>query len=1066
MCGSDSARPSSAQNSLLRGENVMLDRRSGYRALSLAALVIAPLALDPGSAAVAGGGRGSGTGGYFFGMLHQPLGGAALGTDPAGRLVVSNIGSSGQDGVSVTFSEPSPPSGVTPGWAGEIDFGPAGSLSTGTYIRVRAGALGLGPVAGFRVAEVNGGHAAVSFEQALCPTCDMTVQLLRHNAVVSSATYPSSFTDTLVTGNIGTTPAGGVPFLIGGRKADDDVIDFTLMVLNPQLLNLAGLPPVETDAVVVRLNGLPPGTRYIGNLTVTASDTGPITVQTEGLLKSASTGKVKFFNEAKGFGYITGGGDLDGDGLADIVVSNIGSSGQDGVSLVRFRASTPGTIENTLSSIAVEADWGDAGALPPGSSMKFIVGNDAPVVRTYALTVTETGGGHAAVSVIPCNEPGCCEPCCPCAGVVVEAVRNGVLVDRVVHAALPQIVAVGNIGSSGNDGVTFFASLIDSCLNLTEDRYLLGLRQHDPAPITLTGSSIGPVTADSVRVRITPADDLGSLVSARLLASSVSSFAILNGEERREFVTDLTHDGLPHMALGGANLAVTADGSLQIHGDWDADGIDTVGVAIRMGEADGWAGEVDFGPAGALQASSRAVVKLVIRSTNEQRLDISETSGGQAAISFEQDYCPTCPLKVELLLDGQVVSSATYPPPYPPQLVTGNIGSSGNDGVKIVLDRDSGRSRLINPFPTSMRLFGPVAPVNAESVRMTLTGLPAGPMADGIIEVAIASEGIPDVDFRVAEERTLNDYNIADSGPCPNIALGGATMCASRDNHLQGAADIVQALHVSNIGSSGNDGVRIDPPDDDCDGIADPANRIGVAYDGLIIPANGKHAINTKGTGAQGGLAGTTAFDVFLEIEGIDGLTQSITADFTSLGATTHTVQVYNDGVLAGSHSGVASLVATIPSGHALHSLDATRSSDDEVVKTFTWTQTGGPFAFTIPGHPPVLGDQLRVTPENATVQVAAITSMSLTGRDLGAFTIVGETIVLLNTCPADVAPAGAPDHSVDVNDLLAVITSWGPCVGCPPVHCAADIAPPSAGDCQVNVNDLLLVITTWGACP
>ena len=69
-----------------------------------------------------------------------------------------------------------------------------------------------------------------------------------------------------------------------------------------------------------------------------------------------------------------------------------------------------------------------------------------------------------------------------------------------------------------------------------------------------------------------------------------------------------------------------------------------------------------------------------------------------------------------------------------------------------------------------------------------------------------------------------------------------------------------------------------------------------------------------------------------------------------------------------------------------------------------------------------------------------------------------------LNDCPADIVA----NNSVDVNDLLAVITTWGSCpLPCPP-RCAADIAPlgPPQGNCAVDVNDLLAVITTWGACP
>jgi len=63
--------------------------------------------------------------------------------------------------------------------------------------------------------------------------------------------------------------------------------------------------------------------------------------------------------------------------------------------------------------------------------------------------------------------------------------------------------------------------------------------------------------------------------------------------------------------------------------------------------------------------------------------------------------------------------------------------------------------------------------------------------------------------------------------------------------------------------------------------------------------------------------------------------------------------------------------------------------------------------------------------------------------------------------CPGDIDGSS----SVDVNDLLAVITTWGPCPGCPPLTCPGDISP-AGGDCNIDVNDLLQVITTWGPCP
>jgi hypothetical protein len=59
--------------------------------------------------------------------------------------------------------------------------------------------------------------------------------------------------------------------------------------------------------------------------------------------------------------------------------------------------------------------------------------------------------------------------------------------------------------------------------------------------------------------------------------------------------------------------------------------------------------------------------------------------------------------------------------------------------------------------------------------------------------------------------------------------------------------------------------------------------------------------------------------------------------------------------------------------------------------------------------------------------------------------------------CVADISG----DNNVDVTDLLAVITAWGPCPALP-ATCPADLN----ADATVDVTDLLGVITAWGACP
>jgi hypothetical protein len=50
-------------------------------------------------------------------------------------------------------------------------------------------------------------------------------------------------------------------------------------------------------------------------------------------------------------------------------------------------------------------------------------------------------------------------------------------------------------------------------------------------------------------------------------------------------------------------------------------------------------------------------------------------------------------------------------------------------------------------------------------------------------------------------------------------------------------------------------------------------------------------------------------------------------------------------------------------------------------------------------------------------------------------------------------------DGVVNIDDLVNVITHWGPCPGACPPACAGDIN----GNCVVDIDDLVAVITSWG---
>lgn len=59
-------------------------------------------------------------------------------------------------------------------------------------------------------------------------------------------------------------------------------------------------------------------------------------------------------------------------------------------------------------------------------------------------------------------------------------------------------------------------------------------------------------------------------------------------------------------------------------------------------------------------------------------------------------------------------------------------------------------------------------------------------------------------------------------------------------------------------------------------------------------------------------------------------------------------------------------------------------------------------------------------------------------------------------SCTADISPS-CGDGSVSINDLLAVLQHWGPCV-----NCVADID----SDGAISINDLLEILARWGPCP
>ncbi|MCI0362261.1 MAG: hypothetical protein L0219_00160 [Phycisphaerales bacterium] len=885
---------------------------------------------------------------HYFGIEHIAKGAALLSSGPAGELLVSNIGSSGQDGASVHV-------GGAPGFYSSLPLD-AAMMPPGSFMISHA----RGTVGGLtdQPAGSIGMQRTVDGVEAIC-----------NFSPLGSPTYKVQIFDegTLVYSGGGFTQG---PLMVPQQK-DPPILDC--------VCNWDWLKSSWTWTISIRLDFVVPGSTVVGDAIVFEPETppaGPYSVEHvdivagdmpqmmilgEGLLAHGQVHTVQQSGGTPNNAHIIGGGDLDGDGLPDIVVSNIGSSGNDGV---RVSAGGFVTFQDptifALRSITVETDWGPAGALPAESSVQWWVDAQGPIIK---LAVNETGGGHGEVSVD-------CAACDSSSALIVQSLLNGVIVDTVVHLSpFEPVIAGGDFGSTfdpagaGLTGVTFSAATLRACDatgNLST--IVASIENSQATPITLAGSLIGPVTANALRVKVKfptlPGDD--DIFWARLMAANVAQFATLNGASLPEFSNDLTHFGLPHDTLGNAGIAVNEQG-IQIT-NIGSSGQD--GVSISLGEAQGLAMGVDIGQAGALGGQAIFYVRKNGSETFEHlELSIAETDGGNAAVAVAQNVCAPCSLQVDLMLNGDVVGNATYPAPYPPELVRGSLGSTG-PGHLVLIGHDFD-FMLLNPQVVPLELAGQ-APVDANAVRVSLNGLPPGEPV-GTWSIDMTAQGVPEV--VISSERVIQFGN-------QHGAQGQATVCASRDNHLQGAVDVFHALRVGNIGSSGQDGVEIRAAaligrDDDGDGYGD-LTAISLTLEPTIMPPSSKLAIKTKGTGAQ------IVHDVELEIEAQAGFDQ-VSADFTSIGSTTHTVEVYDNGNLVASQTGVGAEVAQVAGGKPskAEAVFNPMSGADLVPvvmhKVFKWEQVRGPISITLPGQKPVTGDELRVIPENPTVQ---------TGRD------------------------------------------------------------------------------------
>jgi hypothetical protein len=499
--------------------------------------------------------------------------------------------------------------------------------------------------------------------------------------------------------------------------------------------------------------------------------------------------------------------------------------------------------------------------------------------------------------------------------------------------------------------------------------------------------------------------------------------------------------GLQHAPIGQAQL--DPQGSRLVVSNIGSSGKD--GVSIDLGETQGFHCEADFGQRGQLPPGMLfrfdATAQFPGGDLNLYCFQLEEVGNGLGGLSMDLSALNPGMLRVEAVLDGQVQETYEFGQPFPNPILVGdlgttpdgkgstltvsNIGSSGKDGVA------AGCTFCIDSFfdihyqtPFQGSVGGnPV--VIADAVRFTLLQMPAGSLPLPPFTRAEMHGAVPGslYQFGVNEE-AIELFDL------PHRALGQAQMSAGGDH-----------LTISNIGSSGKDGVSQDPL---------PPGSQGNNYEFSGIAPPDAFLLTVESDVLLEGLP--PGEPVVRTVELPPGMAFfEMTVDFSALGSSSQTVELYLGGPLVFTQSGQTGVVATATTFPDFSGLE---SVDGGVIQKFGWVPA---VPVTIPGGPTILADQLVVIPEPGgglglpAFQEMTASRVWVAGDD--SIDIVNQQALLPPACPWDCQ--AVPDGNVSVTDFLTMLSQWGQAG----TSCEFDGG-------VVSVTDFLVMLAHWGPCP
>ena len=483
--------------------------------------------------------------------------------------------------------------------------------------------------------------------------------------------------------------------------------------------------------------------------------------------------------------------------------------------------------------------------------------------------------------------------------------------------------------------------------------------------------------------------------------------------------------GLVHTGLGSASLSTVA-GELVVS-NIGSSGLD--GVRINVGRVNGHTIRFDPGEMGNLSAGACVTVYPKL---SGECLYLIELGGGSAGLAYDAngnipDSITVSVYDAGTLVDESVVDFSDFVG-QSAMLVTGDMGSDSVTGESMSMNYQQVQwtydYRVRLPRATPLQIAtSPAGPVVGDEVRLSVHGLPPGEPVRGFVDVLAAN--MPGGQLTIGGASLRGDghkewiellsvsQGVGRTSGTSITSIGGALMAGVDDPCLGlpencesftfDPLDPPSALRVSNLGSSGCDGVRFDfdPPCDEgefqcADGSCtlDPTTCNPAALADRVFTvtpldpdADGDRVhLNAIGQVA-GGVSGSPLGDcLILNVAG----SLQLFADFSPIGSDIVRVEVYDRGQLSGSYDVVNQVglpLGTIVPGAAGLNINKCGKLGDLLGPPCFFACTEAPFTL-LGGGQVLVGDDLRVLAVSAPAPIVSIDAFELMGQGLDDFTV------------------------------------------------------------------------------